>query len=662
MTKETYSFIGRKAFFVALVLGSLRPALAEVGGPEKLLPADTLFIASIPDYAKFRALVTNSPQAQLWGDPAMRPFREKLAAKFMDEFVKPLEQDLEIKFDDYAQLPQGQVTLALTLNGWDSDPHKEPAAILLVDVKGKSETLEKQLGELRKKWTARQAKPIRTEKVGKYEFSIITLSTNDVPKTLRKFLPRPLDYHELGEEPGQGKPGKNEVVIGQAESLLIMADSLSVVERVVARLSGGSAPCLGDQKDFQANQQSLFRDVQGYAWLNGKAIFDIIARGAAAAKENPQAPNPFEVFKPAKLLSASGLSGLKTIALSMNGAEDGTIFRLLLGVSESDRNGLFKILAGEPKEATPPAFVPADVVKFRRWRLHGQKAWATLEKMVTEISPQTLSGLNFLIETANTAAREKDPGFDLRKNLVANLGDDLISYEKPPRSGKESGDEGGASLFLIGSPNPDTLAASLKTILVFVTAQAGAPAEREFLGRKILSIPLPAMPFTGGAGTDAPKIPRTLHYASSGGYVALSTDAAILEEYLRSSEESQGKTLRDTPGLAEAAQKVGGPGSSLFGFENDSQVMRHLVEALRKTPASANPLASLNTLSGAAGMAAPNADLRGWLDFSLLPDFDKIAKYFHFSVSGLSTTTEGISYKIFSPTPPGLRGTSPAKP
>jgi hypothetical protein len=169
------------------------------------------------------------------------------------------------------------------------------------------------------------------------------------------------------------------------------------------------------------------------------------------------------------------------------------------------------------------------------------------------------------------------------------------------------------------------------------------------------------MPFAAGAGAGASSLPRTLHYAPSGGYLACSTDAAIIEEYLRSSE-SQGKSLRDTPGLADAAQKVGGPGSSLFGFENDSQVMRYVVDKLRKAPASANPFASLGTLSGAAGMAAPDADLRAWLDFSLLPEFDKIAKYFHFSVSGLSASTEGINYKIFSPTPPALRNSPAAKP
>ena len=75
--------------------------------------------------------------------------------------------------------------------------------------------------------------------------------------------------------------------------------------------------------------------------------------------------------------------------------------------------------------------------------------------------------------------------------------------------------------------------------------------------------------------------PRTLSCAASSGYVAISTDASMLEEYLRSSE-AQGKALKDTPGLSEAAQKVLGPGSSLFGFSNQAESMRGWFELLRK--------------------------------------------------------------------------------
>ena len=103
-----------------------------------------------------------------------------------------------------------------------------------------------------------------------------------------------------------------------------------------------------------------------------------------------------------------------------------------LSVPEADRTGLFKMIAAAPKDATAPAFVPADAVKFWRWRVDGQKDWAALETMLGDISPAALSSLNAAIAMANASAQQKDPSFDIRKNLIGNLGDDFMGYEKAP--------------------------------------------------------------------------------------------------------------------------------------------------------------------------------------------------------------------------------------
>src|SRR5208283_5264493 len=130
-------------------------------------------------------------------------------------------------------------------------------------------------------------------------------------------------------------------------------------------------------------------------------------------------------------------------------------------------------------------------------------------------------------------AKEKDPSFDVRKSLIGNLGDDLISYERP--SGPNGGEQNqSSSLYLIGSPEPQQLAGALKSILSILNPQAGPPSEREFLGRKIFSASVPALPLPM-AEAASPGVPHNLNWASSSGYVALSTDATTLEEYLRSS-------------------------------------------------------------------------------------------------------------------------------
>jgi hypothetical protein len=634
------------ALFFGLAFGTYA-ATAAVPPPEKLLSDDTLLVITAPDFSKLRETFKSSPQSQLWSDPAMKAFREHFMEKWNEEFVKPLERDLDVHLDDFITLPQGQVTFALTqMRGKDAG---EPGVLFLVDTKARSGQLKTNLTNLRKKWVD-SGKTMRTEKIRDFEFSIVSLSSNDVPATLREFFPQRTEVHELGEEnDGKGASNKSELVIGQADSLLIIGDSTKAVEKVAIRLTGGSMPSLGEVAAYQADHQARFRDAPLYGWVNLKVVVDILARSASEKKESDAAPDPFGAPKTDKMLAAFGVNGLRSAAFTAQSSADGTLLQFFLGAPEASRQGFFKILAGEAKESSPPPFVPADAVKFQRWRLDGQKVWATIEKTLKDISPQWLNSLNMALEMANTNAKEKDPGFDVRKTLIGNLGDDIITYEK---AAKGSDPKSGPSIFLLGSPKPEELAAALKTVFTLLSP-TGSATEREFLGRKIFSMPSPSLPLPM-MGVGKPSAPKTLNYAASGGYVAMSTDATILEEFLRSSE-SKGKALRETPGLTEAAQKVTSTGTGLFGYENQAETMRTIFESLRKGSNSATNLGGLNPITGALGIPSPDKNIKEWMDFSLLPPYEKIAKYFYFTVYSGGSTVDGLTFKMFAPVPPALR-------
>jgi len=626
-------------------------APAAIPAPEKLLPDDTLVMVTAPDFVRLRELVRKLPLAQFWNDSSMRPFRDKFLTKWNEQLVQPLEHDLDIKIGDYTRLAQGQITLALTQNNWQGQDGETPGLVLLLDARDKSGELAKALADLRKKWVA-AGKTLRTEKIREIEFLVLPISTNDVPKTMRKFLPKTAETQEPGDDQEAKKPEqKDEVVLGQYQSLLLAGNCVKALEKIVVHLTGGAVPTLGETAAYHADHLAMFRDAPVYGWVNLKVFIDLVSRAAAKKTDNPDAPNPFDL-KPDKFIEALGLNSLKTAAFTYQQSNEGGLFQFFLGVPETTRHGIFKILAGEPKEFNAPRFVPADALKFQRWRIDAQKAWAALQKTVGDISPQWLSGINFLLDTANTAARDKDPGFDIRKNLIGNLGDDLVSYDKAPRGSTLNDLRSPPSLFLIGSPQPEQLAGSLRSVLVYLSQQAGTPPqEREFLGRKVYSIPLRPMGMPGSG--DASSTPTTLTYAAGAGYLALSTDASLVEEYLRNSE-SQGKALRETTGLAEAAQRVTGPGTSLFGYQNDLESLRGFFEALRKSPASGSTGGS-SLLPAPFGLAGGDEAIKQWVDFSLLPPFDQVAKYFSFSVYGGSATTEGLMFKAFNPLPPGLK-------
>jgi len=636
--------------FTAVVVGVAFQIRAGIPPAEELLPQDTLFMVTAPDFGKLREIFQASPQNQLWNSPAMRPFKEKFLARWSEEFIKPLEHELDLRFDDYISLPQGQLTFAVTQNGAAEQEDQPMDKLLLLDTRDKSDQLKTNLFELRKKWVD-AGKLIKSEKILGFEFFFLHVTSNDITRTLQKFFPRAPQVQELGDDDNKKTPPqRNELVIGQVDSLLIIGNSLKAVEKIATHLTGGSMPSLKDLAAYDADHQALFRDAPFYGWVNMKAFVEQITRQAAAKKE-PDAPDPFGNVNPAKILAAMGLAGVKTIAFNLEAANEGTLFQVFIGVPESSRQGIFKLLGGEGKEFGPPAFVPADAVKFQRWRIDGQKAWVTLEKMLGDISPQWVAGLNQLLDAANAVAKEKDPGFDVKRNFIGNLGDDLLSYEKASRGASPASLLSPPSLFLVGSPRPEELAAALKRILGFLNQQGGPTTEREFLGRKIFSLPAPALPMPIPTGSK-PAAPQTLNCAASGGYVAISTDAAMLEEFLRSSS-SEGKTLRETAGLTEAAQRVIGPGVMWFGYQNQLDRMRTTFDLLKKDPRSVTN-STMSLLPALFGIPNPEPAVRGLMDFSLLPPIDRLAKYFHFSVYGGSANVQGLTLKFFSPSPPKL--------
>lgn len=610
---------------------------AAIPPAENLLPADTLFLFTIPDCAALRTNASQSPQWLFWGDPAMKPFHDKFMAK-LTETLEPMEQNLGLKLADFADLPQGQFTFAVTQNGWTGGDDPQPGVVLLLDTGGKGHLLKTNLDVLKKKWTD-GGRAIRTEIVRGISFFVVTLSSNNVPG-LAAMLPGNPPVQELGVTTKPSKPA--ELVIGQYESLLIAGNSLQAVEPVAAHLGASLLPSLTDDAIFASDKVSQFRDAPlYYGWLNAKTLFLTLSR-ITPAPPNPQAPTVLPQLDWGKMLDAAGLTGVKSVSFTYRETRDGSQADFFVAAPESERKGLVRMFAAAHESAVPQLFVPADVVKYWRWRLDCQAGWIALQKMLGDVSPTALTGLNAVINTANANARKNDPDFDLRKNLIDNLGDDFISYQKKP-AGKSLADLNSApSLYLIGVDKGETAATALKDLLsLTMPSKQKAPDPRSFQGHKIYTIPLAVARTAAGAAAA-----RSLYISSSSGYVALSTDVSTLEEYLRSGEKPP-KPLSGMPGLVDAAQKVGGTGGGLFGYQNQGETLRSLFKTLNNLDSSNNP-------GGVNAAAVLPKELQDWLDFSLLPDFDAVSKYFYFSVYAGSTTADGLSFKAFAPRPPGL--------
>ena len=606
---------------------------------ENLLPADTLFLLAVPDCAALCTASHQSPQWLFWNDPAMKPFHDKFVAKWNSEFIDPLERDLGVKLSDFTDLPQGQLALAITQNGWNGTNDVDPGVLLLLDARDKSDLLTTNLTCLRNKWTE-AGKPLRTETFHGIPFSVVPLSSNEVPDALAHFFPKRQPVQELGGENKPSPPG--ELFVGQFESLLIAGNSQKAIDTVSARLTGGSNPSLDNNPLFAADRLSQFHGRPlCYGWFNARNSFDVLAH-LPPPESNSGARSLMSRVPWNKILGASGLAGLKTVSFTYDQSREGVQANFFISVPDTSREGIIKMIASVPKDANPPAFVPADAVKFWRWRVDGQNSWAALEKMFANISPLALNSLNSFLDIANSNVQRLDPNFDVRKNLIGNLGDDWMSYQKKA-SGTTLADLNNApSIFIFAASNPDQTALAIKNIMALASSQENPPQTRDFLGRKIHTIPLPSR----RAFATNTMASHSLYCTVSGGYIAITTDVSMIEDYLRSAE-NHAKPLRETTGLADAVWHVGGAGNGLLGYQNQRELMRAFFTNLKNNPDTTS--AEAGPLSDVLGKGS-----RDWLDFSLLPEYNKVSKYFYFTVYAGSATTDGLAFNFFAPRPPQM--------
>jgi hypothetical protein len=630
-------------FLLALALVALGvKASGAVPPPEKLLPKDTMLVVTAPDWDKAGRFWRNAPYSKLWQDPALKPFKDKFMNKFTTGLIKPLEQNLGIKFSDYGGLAQGQVTYALLPIISKVNPDKTMSVIMLMDTKDQAGQLKSNLAQVIKKW-ADAGKPMKTQKIRETDFTTLMISPDDL--SLKKIFPSAAPA-EPPADPADKTAVKNlEITLGQSDSLLLISDSTEAIDKVLSRQADGMAPPLEDCPAFQADYGPRLRESPFYVWLNAKALIDLVSKAPAAGENKAPAASgddaPSGLFNAKKILAATGLASLTSVSLSYQASPEGDCTQLFLAVAEDKRPALLKIFAAEAKDSSPPSFVPADVVKFFRWRLNMAHSWKELETMLTDLVPaQYLAGLTTVFQMAG---KDKDEHYDLKSELLNNLGDDIISYEKAPKANTMTDLKSAPSIFLLASANPEKLAAALK-VLLSIPFQGAPIKDREFLGRKIYTA---APPATGSSPASS-----GVSFSASGGYIAISSDTSILEEYLRSSQGTT-KALADQPGLADAAQKVGGMGTGLFGYENENLSMRPVFDVIRKQPLNLQDFIGV-PLPPSVGGDQMEA-VRQWADFSLLPPFDTISKYFYFSVYAGTFSPDGFALKVFMPTPPQLR-------
>jgi hypothetical protein len=636
-----------KRLLSGLVVGCL-PFFAPAGPtPEQLLPDNCLALLAAPDYPRFRECASKIPWVQAWNDPAMQPLRTNLLHEM--ESSRFLGAAFPGRLKSLAALPNGQVALALLQNGWLTNSSVSPAFVFLCDVGANSNLLSAYLQSLAQPRTESVVGP-RTQKIRNQDFSVVSVSLGDLPEPITRFLNlarKPEPSANPTNAPAESGLPKLDCLVGQAGSFLLAGTDISALDTIIGRLAGEPGPRLADSPAFQTAQAAVLTNAQGYVWIRARPLIEAFLLNPNASTTNtaPDAAGP-ALSSVRDLAISAGFDSIQQIAFALEARTNGLLVRAWLGLPEPSRRGLLRLLPGEILNLDPPPFIPADVESFRRWRLDGAKTWTNLQSWLEASSPQMLRVINFVLDSVNAAQRESLPGFEVRQQLMGNLGNDLMVYSKRLAAG--TNESSSATVFLMGATNSDQVAVALKPIFFLLSPQGGLPDVRDFLDRKIYTVPFPSVPLPG-----VPNAPvgSKLHYAALTGYVAFSASEPLLEEFLRGVASSTNALPAGT-NWAQSLPALG-PGTTFCAWEDSRESIRSAYTAWKAGTAVLPAGGTAGALLGMIRMWLPEDAAKRWLDPTLAPPFDQLQHHFYRSISGAGGNAEGLWYGNLSPTPPG---------
>ncbi len=592
------------ALCAAVMLSSSRVEAAKPA--EALLPDDTLALITVRDIARTNKAYQEAPFHKLLKDPALQPFLSKFNESCEKYFLKPLEEKFSLDLTKVGEMAEGQLTFALT-------PGAEfgkniPGFLVMTDVGSKTADAEKFVTNIKSQLSRNEVQFVERRIQGS---SLVEIG-----------IPQDVIPDEL-----QGK-GLENIWVGLSKSLLLIATDQSALEKVIISNQGGNPPSLSQNSGFQSALRTMNGKMDSLGWFNMEPVLGFARKMIESTPAPEQGPSPMAVLK------ATGLEGLKSMSFHTIRDPDGEFSQLTLHVPSSERSGIFEILSGSSKPSGPLPFLPEEVASFSRSRLDLKKAFSGVEKMISGISPEMGGLMTFMMAGIG---KDQDKSFDFRRDFIGNLGDDLATIVMPAEGAELEAIAQQPQMFLIGSGGADKLLYSAKILSSMVPNLEVETTD--FLGRKVLSANV-----ASGEG-----IEMGLFMTSHDGYLMITQNRPMLEQILRGNVTGARK-LTGSSAFRRAVDKVGGTGTGLFGFDDPEKSLGPLLGAIKNEPDLFQEI--VDNITSSLSLAEEEAE--SWIDLSLLPNADVIAKYLEVSVYAGLLDNDGFKMKIYTPDPEGL--------
>lgn len=597
-------------FYFLVLLFATPPANAvTLPGTARLVPNETILLVNIDDFTELRTQFEKTNLYKLYKDPAMSPFVEDVKTKWRER--KKDEQDDQIPgiLRDVDVWPQGRIAIAVVLDEQTKDANDPP--ILFITQWG--EGIDKVKEAARKNVEKAIDDGARREAEDYRGVQITTMA------------------------------GRSSWVLSFCflDDCLIGSVSPVVLKFVIAQIRGAGSPTLGDDDEYNSTIRALGSPGAGQAgfYVNIKQIIKMALAEDTGGKAKT-------------LIDNLGLSNVTSFAgtVDLAGGPGGCPIGKALLKIDGEKKGICKMLDLESTGLRIPRFIPASSSSLSVFNLDIKKAFAELCDILGNFSPQMAAMLYMPLVPSSA---QGEPPLILKTGLIDHLGSQIVVAQsmKKPSPDPSGADSTGQILMAIAIENRNALEKSLSLLHNRFIAPDNPDARRELLGHTIYSIDLSRfLPFlaAGARGPNAPEIPPS-------GFTVTDTHLIF------ASEAAVERTIRALGGGAEsidserwfARARANIPSVvGLASLEDNAATSEQLWSGLRESKKEGKGEKSKNELSigMSSGSILPQVMFSpagsGFFDFSLLPEFDAVRKYFGVSAFYGISRPDGFYFEL----------------
>jgi len=579
----------------------------------RLVPPETVLLVEVDNFSQLKAQFEKTNFYKLYNAPVMAAFVEDFKNKWREK-ARELDDEIARAIIDADVLPSGRAAVALVLNEQTMDAEKPPFLFII-------------------QWG---------EKITKIKESVDKMVKKAVEDGLHT---KSEDYRGVSIKTIIGEDGsrRNYCFI---DDCLLESLNLDVLKFVIAHIKGASSPTLADDTDYAtaARATGPHHDIDFY--INIKQII----KTTLAEDTTGQAKTTIANLGFDNVTSLAGSIGVsRSVGSCCNG-------KALLKIN-GGKKGIFKMLEPESAALRAPQFIPASACSVTFFNLDIKKAYDELGNILERFSAQAASVIYMPLLPASP---DGEPGLELKRDIIDYLGSQIIiaqSINKKPFPANLTPTE---TYFALAVNDRKALEKSLSLLHSRVLATNKPDARRQLLGHTIYLVSLPALQFLTGRGapTQSPPAPAapqmpTFAFTVTNTHLILGAESTV-ERAIRVLSSTNAAPMSSARWFTLSQSAI--PSTVGLASLQDNTASGELSWRMMKGIDKGKSKDSSNSIS--IGMSS-NLGLifspRGLdlFNFSLLPEFDAVRKYFGLSAFYGISRPDGFFFEFKYLYPPG---------